>query len=364
MRILRNYLLKEILGSFFLSLVVFTFVLLIGNIIDLADLIINKGVDILSILEMLLFLTPYLLSFTIPMSLLTATLLGFGRLSSDNEINAMRASGISLYQISVPVLLTGLIFSLFLIPLNSDVLPNAHFASRRVIKEVGIRRPTAYLEEGTFIRGFGDYVLFIYQIKKNKLYNIRIYLPQEGKPTRTVIAQSGEINTIPDKSLIELKLYNGTSEEPSPVDPSVFYKLNFKSYTMTLDLTERLKGEKIQKKPKEMTIRELKDEMRRVRLERINPAPLLTEIHKKLSLSFSPLVFMLLGIPLGIRSHRSEKSVGFGMSLVLFLVYWGVLLGGTALSFKGTVPAWFGVWIANIVFGLLGGVLFIVTAHR
>ncbi len=93
MRILRNYILKELLWPFLLSLVIFNFVLLMGNLIKLAELMVNKGVSIIFVLKLFLFLIPSLLSLTIPMAVLTATLLAFGRLASDNEITSMRASG-------------------------------------------------------------------------------------------------------------------------------------------------------------------------------------------------------------------------------------------------------------------------------
>src|SRR5512136_938346 len=111
MRILRDYILKEFFHSFTLSLVVFTFVLLVGNIIKLADLVINKGVDIFSVLKLFLYLVPWLLSFTLPVAALTAVILSFGRFSSEGELVAMRASGISLARISVPVIMLGVIFS-------------------------------------------------------------------------------------------------------------------------------------------------------------------------------------------------------------------------------------------------------------
>ncbi|HNX91588.1 MAG TPA: LptF/LptG family permease, partial [Candidatus Omnitrophota bacterium] len=236
MRILRDYILKEFFSSFILSIVVFTFVLLVGNIIKLADLVINKGVDILSVLRLFLYLVPWLLSFTLPIAALTAVILTFGRFSSDGELTAMKASGIGLFRVSVPVIMLGIIFSFLAFFLNDQVSPNASFASRRVIKEIGIKNPAAALEEGQFIRGFENYVIFIYEVKGNRLKNIRIYQPQEGKPTRTIVAEMGEIKTVPEKNLIELRLYNGTSEEPSPTDPDSFYKLNFKTYSMSLDL--------------------------------------------------------------------------------------------------------------------------------
>src|SRR3989344_4487569 len=118
MRILRDYILKEFFHSFFLSIIVFTFVLLVGNIIQLADLVINKGVDILSILRLFLYLIPWLLSFTLPIASLTGVILTFGRLSSDGELTAMKASGVSLFRMSLPILMLGIIFSVTAFFLN------------------------------------------------------------------------------------------------------------------------------------------------------------------------------------------------------------------------------------------------------
>jgi len=364
MRILRDYILKEFFHSFSLSIIVFTFVLLVGNIIQLADMVINKGVDIISILRLFLYLIPWLLSFTLPIASLTGVILTFGRLSSDGELTAMKASGVSLFRMSFPILMLGIIFSFTAFFLNDQVSPNASFASRRVIKEIGMKRPTAYLEEGTFIRGFENYIIFIYEIRGNKFKNIRIYQPQEGKPTRTIIAESGEIATTPEKNIVELRLYNGTSEEPSPTDPGNFYKLNFKTYYMTLDLSKILKKEKIQKKTREMTVNELNKEIERSLSQKIDPVPLYVEIYKKINMSIASFVLVLIGVPLGITAHRSEKSIGFGISLILFAVYWGSFLGGVAMALKGVFPPLWAVSAPNIAFFIFGMILFIKTARR
>ncbi len=143
MKILRSYLLKEIAVMFLFSLLVFTFALVTGNLIKLADLVINKEVNILLVLKLFLFLIPFLLSYTIPMSALSATLIVFGRLSSANEITAMRSHGINLYRLTSPLLISGFILSLSSIILNDMVLPEAHFASRKIAKNIGIKSPGA-----------------------------------------------------------------------------------------------------------------------------------------------------------------------------------------------------------------------------
>ncbi|MFA5143313.1 MAG: LptF/LptG family permease [Candidatus Omnitrophota bacterium] len=364
MKILRDYILKEFFHSFLLSIVVFTFVLLVGNIIQLADLVINKGVEIFAVLKLFLFLIPWLLSFTLPIAALTAVVLVFGRFSGDGELTAIKASGIGLFRISLPLLILGVLFSFIAFYLNDQISPNASFASRSVVKEIGMKNPAAMLEEGTFIRGFGNYVIFIYEIKGNKFRNIRIYQPQEGKTTRTIVAEFGEIHTQPGSSVIELKLFNGTSEEPSPTEPDNFYKLNFKTYNMTIDVSKFMKKEKINKKIREMTVQELLAEIESVKAQKMDTTPLYVEIYKKINMSIASFILILMGIPLGIKAQRSEKSIGFGISLLLFAVYWGTFLGGIAMSLRGTVPALLGVSLPNAVFFLFGLILFMHTARK
>jgi len=108
---------------------------------------------------------------------------------------------------------------------------------------------------------FKNFIIFIYEIDKNKLKGIRIYQPQEGKPTRTIVAQKGELISIPEKSVIKLKLIQGTSDEPDPKDPAKLYKLNFKTYDLPLNIQGMRTPETLGKKPKDMSIKELRDEI-------------------------------------------------------------------------------------------------------
>lgn len=364
MKILRNYIIQELIGPFLLSLFIFTFILLMGNMIKMADLVITKGVDIRDITRLLGWLIPYLLSFTIPMSILTAVLMGFGRLSQDNEILTMRASGFSLYRIMFPVIILGLIFSLLSFILNDKFIPQAHFATRRIAKEVGIKNPASILEAGTFIKAFKKYIIFVYKIKSNNLYNIRIYEPQDNRPTRTIIAERGEF--IPDetKQMIKLKLMDGTSDEPNPSDPASYYKLNFKTYYITLDLSQDFTYQNIQKKPKDMNIYELKKEIEKLEKHKINILPLLTEIYKKISISFSCLVFIIVGLPLAIKTKKSTKSTGFGISLIIIIAYYLLFAGSEALSLRKIIRPELAMWIPNAVLFTIGLVLTYFTVEK
>lgn len=358
MRILRNYILKEFLGPLILSLAVLIFVMLLGNLIKIADLIINKGVDPLSVTKLFLYLIPYLLVYILPIACLSATLLSLGRLSSDNEIIAMRTGGIALLNLIIPLLILGLILSLLLLIFNDQIIPYAHFASRKTLMEVGIKNPTAALEPGVFINSFDRYILFIYRIEKNILYSIRIYEPQEDKPTRTIVAKRGEFISVPEKKIVKLKLMDGTSDEPDPNNPSNFYKLNFKTYFMTLNLAQvGTDKNQIEKKPKDMTLKELKNEIKKLKLSRIDPTPLVTEMNKKISLSFSCIVFIILGAPLAIMTRRREKSINFALAFLVAGIYYLLLLGAEALSLQGMLDPKIAIWIPNILLGSLGLIL-------
>ena len=364
MWILNRYITREFINAFFLSIAVFTFVLLVGNFIKMADLIINKGVALTHLLKLIVYLIPYLLSYTVPMAMLTAALIGFGRLSSDNEIMAMRSLGISIAKISLPILALALGVSLLSIPLNDNLLTKSHFASRKILKEIGLRNPAAYIEAGTFIKDFDGYIVFIHEIKGNELKNIRIYQPQENRPTRTITAKRGEFISVPEKGIVKFKLVDGTSEEPDINNPMRFFKLNFKTYYMTLNIQDKLSMNKLEKKAREMSIRELREESKKLGQEGIELEPLLTELHKKIAISFSAFVFVLIAIPLAIKTHISEKSISLGISLGVLVIYWLLLAGGTAFALKGIAPAWFAVWLPNIIIGSAGLFLFIEVLKR
>lgn len=358
MRIINRYLLKELGGPFMGSLFVSTFILAAGNIIQTADMVVNKGVELIQVIKIFILFLPYVLIFTIPISVLGAVLLGFGRLSSDNEITALRTSGVSLGSIVFPVVVCGLMISLFNVPLNDRILPQSEFAARRLLKTVGMKHPAALLEPGIFVRGFRDYIIFIHGVKGNLIEDIRIYEPRDDKPTRSIVAKKGEIISIPGENSVKLKLEDGTADEIIPEKPDEFYKLSFKEYHMTLNMESGLGAGKIDKKPREKSIKELRTDIEALKKNNINTVPLQVELHKKIALAFSSLVFVLAGIPLAITTHRREKFIGFSFAIVLFLVYWGVMLAGIAFAIRGIVPAWAGVWFANVLLAVIGVVLF------
>ncbi|MBF0485316.1 MAG: LptF/LptG family permease [Candidatus Omnitrophica bacterium] len=359
MRIIRNYILKECVVPFIMCLGVLTFVFLLGYLPQLANKVINKGVSLSAVTMALLYNIPVLLGFTLPIAALATIILTFGRLSSDNEIIAIRASGISLKRLLAPLIFIGAVMSLFLWILNDRVIPNAYNAQRILLQETGSKNPAALLEAGTFIDDFEGYILFIYRVDRNKLYNVRIYQPQpDNKPTRTIIAQEGEFAPVPGQKQIKLKLINGTSDEPDYNNPNNFYKLNFKTSFMTLDLSKS--NDHADKKPKAMTLKELSQNISDIKKHAIDPTPLITEYHRKTSWSFSPLIFILLGFPVAVITHRREKTANLLLAIMFAAPYYLLSVGCQALAVQGLAKPEFVMWLPNLV----GGVIVLILNYK
>lgn len=352
MRILRNYILKECLVPFMICLGVLTFVFLLGYLPQLANKVINKGVAISAVMQALLYNIPILLGFTLPMAALATVILTFSRLSSDNEIIAIRASGIPLQRILKPIAICGLLLTVLLLVLNDRVIPQAYQAQRDLLQETGAKNPSAMIEAGTFIDDFDGYVLFIYRVERNHLYNIRIYQPQpDGKPTRTIIAQEGEFTPVPGENKVLIKLMNGTSDEPDLNNPNNFYKLNFKTSFMTMNLMKnKAKGER---KPKSMNLHELSSEITLMREKKIDPAPLVIEYHRKLSWSFAPLLFILLGFPIAVVTHRRAKTANLLLAVVFAAPYYLISIGCQAIASQWPISPELIMWLPNIVGGVI-----------
>jgi len=356
MKIVRSYILKEIFIPFVLALTVLTCVFLLGNLVRLTDMVINKGVSLTTIGHVFILYIPVLLGYTIPIASLIAVITTFSQLSADNEILAMRASGIHLGKLLFPLFIVGIILSLVLVILNERIIPYAHYKQRVMIKNLGKENPTALLEAGMFINAFKGQIIFIHKIEGNKMYNVTIHQPQPNRPPRTIIAEQGEFTPVPNKDQIKLKLMNGTSDEPNLENPNNYYKLNFKTFFMTLDMGEKKK--KAHKKPKSMTLKELKEEQERLESLFIDPIRLVTEYWRKITWSFSPLFFILLGFPLAVVTNRREKSANVVLALLFAVSYYLISIGCEAMSIKGVADPQYIMWLPNILAGFLAAFLY------
>jgi lipopolysaccharide export system permease protein len=345
MRIIRNYILRECLQPFTLSICVLTSVFLLGYLPQLANKVINNGVSLAAMSQVFLYYIPILLGYTLPIACLITVILAMGQMSSENEILAMRASGIHLLRLLSPLIVVGITLCLVVYMLNDRIIPQAYDAQSRILQETGSQDPTAMLEPGSFINAFDKYIIFIYRMENNLLFGVRIYEPAPNKPTKTIIAQQGEFVHVPGKDQLMLKLIDGTSDEPDLSNPDNFYKLNFQTSFITMDLSK--KKVSTDKKSRAMTLRELSRKIKSLRKLSIDPSPLIAEYQRRLAWSLSPLIFILLGFPFAAITHRRAKSANLLYALLFAAPYYILSLACQGMASQNVYNPILLMWVPD-----------------
>jgi len=347
MRILRNYILRECLQPFTLSISVLTSVFLLGYLPQLANKVINNGVSLASMGQVFLYYIPILLGYTLPIACLITVILALGHMSSENEILAMRASGVHLLRLLAPLTVVGIGLCLVVYLLNDRIIPNAFEAQTRILQETGSQDPSSMLEPGSFINAFDKYIIFIYRIEGDMLYGVRIYEPAPHKTTKTIIAEQGEFVHVPGKDQLMLKLIDGTSDEPDLSNPNNFYKLNFQTSFITMDLSK--KKVNADKKSRAMTLRELSKKIKCLRRLSIDPSPLIAEYQRRLAWSLSPLIFILLGFPFAAITNRRAKSANLLYALLFAAPYYILSLACQGMATQNVLNPYVLMWVPNIL---------------
>jgi lipopolysaccharide export system permease protein len=367
-RTLYRYLLKELAPVFFLGLVGFTFILLTGRILQLTELFVNKGVPLGYILKLLSFLLPSFLSLTIPMATLLSVMLVFNRLSSDNEVTALKASGISLYQMMPPVVVFAFFAFLATTLLALYAVPKANLASRALLYEVASTKANVGIQERVFNDDFDGLVLYVEQVKPRSFLWENIFISDSRNPEEiyTIVAREGEVLSDPQALAVILRLKSGSIHKLGR-QPDSYQKTDFNTYDLRLYLKTGLKEKKTEEKnPADMTLNELSQAVQVLQSKRANVKIQWVKIHEKFSIPFACFVFGIIGVPLGVQSRvaRGSKSRGFSWSIGVFLVYYLLTNAGTSLAERGVVPLEVGMWAPNGIFLVLGIYLLVKSAHE
>lgn len=355
-KIINRYIFKEIAYPFIIILFILTFVLLMGKILQIMDLVINKGVSVFSILKIISFLLPSFMLFTVPIALLIAILIAMGRLSADNEITALKTSGISLMQIYYPVAVASLITFAFTIFTSYFLVPQSNFATKRLLFNIVQQNATIGIKEKVFNADFKGFLFYAEKIPDNKNYMEGIIVSDNRiiGEQNTILAKRAYLVSDPESMKVKLTLEDGSIHTVSS-DLKNYRKIDFKSYDINLDLSTALASiDESSKSSTEMTVRELLAKMKKPGLDPAAIRELAIEVHKKFTIPLSCIFFGMLALPLGIRSHRSVKSRGFAVGLIVVSLYYLLRIGGEAFAETGYISPAFGVWVPSLIFALMG----------
>lgn len=453
MRVINGYLFRAVLTTFVMSLVVVTFMMLMGSLVQIIALIF-KNVSVTLIVQLLAISLPSVICYALPFSMAAATLLVYSRLSADGEITAMKATGISVYRIATPALVLSVVVALAAIPAANNLLPWAHFKRSNVLASYSQADASALIETGVSTP-IGRYRFFANYKEGDMFRQIRISEDLGDGRSRLINAERGYVRTIRHENRIKFEFYDVRTEERSPDRSNSFLRMSADRVDMYVDMGRILrKGKRVlsqavkpghmltselrQKiaerdrrlaeilRARRMTMEELQEELargkrrwralqqqpawRRVLQERRRIAKhafedilgrnmyaeyeaqlkkhagadgavvkLLqewykhwpqdahsaleyrsmcrTEINYRYSYAFAAIAFAIIGIPLGIRAHRSEKTIGFLICLALIAVHYAMVITIMAFSEKYVMRPEILVWVPDLLFFVTGALL-------
>ena len=418
MKIINKYILKELATPFFGSLIVIVMVLLSNFLLKNLDKFLGKGISISVVLKFILLNSAWIFSLAVPMAILITTLMAFGRLSSDNEITAFKASGITFMDLLKPGIIFSLLIISFMLPFNLWVLPEMNHSIKKLSYEISRTRPDVEFNE-QLLNSLADKIIYLgNRLSDNSFSDIIIFDNKYINSHTTILADKGSFHPLQDGIILDL--VSGAIHEHL-IDKDEYRKTYFENYKITIPFDELNinNNVNINRQEREMDIDLLSEKINYykqkiqdinleisqdtylldslnnviVNIEGKDPAKNLlaykmiknkinqltlkkernkkliphhikeinkfsVETHKKITLPFACLFFILLGTPLGIMTNKGNMSFSFGMSLIFFIIYWCFLIVGENLAEQDKLNPALAMWMPNIFICILSYYLY------
>jgi lipopolysaccharide export system permease protein len=357
-RILFRYLVSEILPPFFVGLLAFTFILLIGRMVKLIELVVTRGVPLLQIAKLFALILPTFLEMTVPMAFLLAILLGLGRMSNDQELLAMKASGVSPTQILWPVSAIALVIALATLALTLFARPAANFALKKELYNIAKSRIGTALKEKVFNDDFPKILIYVEEIipPGNTAQGVLIVDNRDKTREDIILGKVARITTDEESNSLGLRLFDGSIYEREKSRPG-FSQTRFNIYDFRLDLDELVGPVRARESgPKEMPLVDLLQAITAKQSRGADAIAEKMELHQRISFGFVPLIFCLLGVSLTLlpRASRANRSWGFMLCIFWLMAYYTLLSLGKALGDKSILHPVLALWLPNVIVGGIG----------
>jgi lipopolysaccharide export system permease protein len=358
---------SEILPPFFLGLMAFTFILLTARILKLVELLVTRGVPMSQIGKLFALILPTFLEMTVPMALLLGILVGLAGLSNDHEILALKASGISPFQILWPIAMVALFVSLLTLLITTLVRPAANLELKKELYNIAKSRVATALKENVFNSDFPNVLIYVEEVIPPGNTSQGVLIVDRRDPTRetVIFGKVALFLSNEETATLSLKLFDGIIHEREK-NQSGFSQTRFNVYHFNLDLAETFNLIRKQKRdPSEMSLWQLGETIRSKQAQGLNPINEIMDLHQRFSFPFAPLVFSLLGVALVLMPAPARQGRFWGLVSCLFwlLLYYALLTTGRALGEREMLPPLLALWLPNILVGLVA-VHFFIKALR
>jgi LPS export ABC transporter permease LptF len=375
-RILDRYIFGQFFTTFFLGVVLLSVVLVLGNVFKkLMDMLVDYEVSVEMILSFIAYALPFSLTFTIPWALLTAVLLLFGRLSAESELVAMRSLGISVSRLSVPIFVFAAAMCALCWWINVDISPRAQTKMKQTLFDIATSNPLSLFATDQIIEAFPGKKIYVQNKVGEDLSNIQVYeMNKEGLATSVTLAKHGKLETDLESKTVIMRLADARVQQrdaQNPEDDKEMHSgIRFASTSFLIPLDKLYEANEIRVGLSAMTMSELHKELavREAAKDTLKkedgPSPVKTEINKRYSFSLACAAFVLLGVPLGITTHRKETSIGFALSLAIGFSYFVLIILADVFRNEPAAHPEVLVWLPNVIFLVLGGTLFYRMSRR
>lgn len=353
--IISRYLIREIVGIFALALTIFTLVLLMGRMVKLMEMVVANGVPLPEVIRLIVLLLPSFLVLTIPMAFLLAVLLAFGRLSSDNEITVLKASGLSLNALLPPVMLCSIMAMGLTLAISVFGVPWGSLEFKKFSVEVAKKYAASAIRERIFRDDIPGVVIYVDSYDEEKSAMKRVMIQDDRDPGRplTIFARDGVITPHGSQGALRILLRNGSIHVKG--SSGEYRQIGFGEYQLMMDSGKTVP---IVRTELDMHVGELYRMSKDPAVAAPIRAKTAIELQSRFAFPFAVLVFGILGIPLGIHNKRSGKTSGFATSIAVLLIYYIVLSFLRTLAEKGSLAPEIALWLPNVLFLGIGVFMF------
>ncbi len=358
MRIFTRYILKEVLSHGLIGAAVFTFVIFMRDVTRILELVVRNSAPVPSVAELFFLTLPTAFKFTIPTGVLVGILIGLSRMAADSEVTAMRASGVSVRTFLKVVSIFG--FGAWLIALfNTTVIEPRSAAALASLQKSLISSQISFdVQPRVFYEQFKNYVLYVEDVSTSSGAAIwkNVFLADISTPgaPKVTTAKEAVVQSAGNNSM-RLHLINGEIHETNPKSPDQYTIQTFTQTDTVMSLPPVPKPAVEAIPVSQLSTPELLDLSHTANKEQARWYWI--EFHRRLAMPTACMVLVLIGIPLGLSAKKGGKGAGFVLSIVLVFIYYFLSTTGVSLARGGKVPAVLGVWMANIVFGIVGALL-------
>ncbi len=344
-KLIYSYLATEMLGPFFASFLIMNCVFFLVKLIPFLNFVLELNIGLADFIRLFSYLFPNIFLYSIPMAAMLGITIGFARLSSDSEILALKASGISIYQILPPVVIVAGLIALLTGFVSIKLIPQSAVAMKQLSYQLLKEKISSGIKEHVFTEALGDVVVYVDKIDKITGEWTDVWVSDMRGVDNPIVtmASTGQMDSSIENMMVSIALRNGSLHKPG-IDNAQIVQFNQYQINIPLQLPD-VKATRLKKTA--LTMAELRMEAQQAQKSVQERRTILIEFHKRLVLPVGCLIISLIGLPLGLQARPGKKAIGIQAGLAIFVFYYVFFTFGKALAEQGILPVWLAMWSPN-----------------